>query len=140
MFVTANRDRRTAGLRWGLEPICKVLQVCPASVRSVLRRPPCDRAIADEALKPVILAIFDANYRVYGCAKIKRVLLREHGLVVDKTRVARLMTELGIRGVTRSRRVITTRPDPADTRAPDLVKRNFTASRPNQLWVTDFTY
>lgn len=140
MFVVANRDRRTAGLRWGLEPICAVLQVSPASVRSVLRRPLSDRAIADEALKPTVLAVFEANYGVYGCVKIKAALLRDHGLVVDKTRVVRLMAELGIRGVTRSRKVFTTRPDPAHPRAPDLVKRNFTATRPNQLWVTDFTY
>ena len=124
----------------GLEPICKVLQVSPASVRSVLRRPPSDRAVADAALEPLIKAIFDANYKVYGCVKIKEALVREHGLVVDKDRVNRLMRRVGIRGVVRGRRVFTTRSDPTHSRAPDLVKRDFTATRPNELWVTDFTY
>ncbi len=140
MFVSMSRGRCSGGLRWGLEPICAVLQVSPASVRSVLRRPPSARSLADEALKTMILAVYNANYRVYGCAKIKAALLQGHGLVVDKDRVRRLMGVLGIRGAVRGRRVITTRPDPADTRASDLVKRDFSASGPNQLWVTDFTY
>ena len=139
MFVTANRHRRTDGMRWGLEPICRALQVSPASVRSALRRPLAPRRIADEVLKARIREIFDDNYQVYGCRKIRAVLARED-VHVDKDRVARLMRELGIRGASRARKRFTTRPDPSHTRAPDRVKRDFTATGPNQLWVSDFTY
>ena len=126
-------------------PICRVLstpehQIAPSAVRSALARPVTARQLADEALKPLILALFEANYRVYGRRKMKAALRREHGLVVDKDRIGRLMAELGIRGATRSKMTITTRPDKSSTRAPDLVKRRFRAERPNQLWVCDFTY
>lgn len=124
----------------GVVPICRVLQVAPSAVRSALSRPPPARQLADEALKPLIAGLFEANYRVYGRRKIKAALRREHGLVVDHDRVSRLMGELGIRGATRSKTTITTRPDRSSPRAPDLVKRRFRADRPNQLWVSDFTY
>ncbi len=137
MFVIANRDRRTAGLRWGLEPICAVLQVSPTAVRSALARPVAARRVADEVLKIEIAAIFEDNYRVYGCRKIKAVLARR-GVIVDKDRVARLMRELGIRGASRSRRRFTTIADRSHVRAPDLVQRDFTAAGPNRLWVSDF--
>jgi putative transposase len=135
----ANRDRRTAGLRWGFEPICKVLQVSPSTVRSAIARPVSDRAIADETLKVKIREVFDNNFQVYGCRKIVAALAIE-GIVVDKDRVTRLMRQLNIRGATRQRKRFTTHPDPSNGRAPDLVKRDFTATAPNQLWVTDFTY
>ena len=124
----------------GVVSICRTLQVAPSAVRSALARPVTARQLADEALKPIIVELFDANYRVYGRRKIKAALRREHGLVVDKDRIARLMRELGIRGATRSKTTITTRPDKSSPRAPDLVNRRFHATRPNQLWVSDFTY
>jgi putative transposase len=62
------------------------------------------------------------------------------GLVVDNDRVAPLMRELGMRGVIRGRKMFTTKSDSAAVRAPDLVKRDFAAERPNALWVSDFTY
>ena len=139
MFVTAHRDRDTNGLRWGLEPICRALQVSPASVRSALARPVAARHVADEALKIKVLEVFEDNYRVYGCRKIRAVLARG-GVFVDKDRVARLMRELDIRGATRSRRRYTTVPDRSHVRAPDRVNRDFTAAGPNRLWVSDFTY
>jgi putative transposase len=124
----------------GVVPICRVLQVAPSAVRSALARPATARQIADEALKVVILEVFNANYRVYGRRKMKAALRREHSLVIDKDRIARLMRELGIRGATRSKTTVTTRPDRSSPRAPDLVNRQFQADRPNQLWVSDFTY
>ena len=139
MFVAAHRDRRTDGLRWGFEPICRVLQVSPASVRSALSRPPSQRAISDEALKPKIKEIFEANYRVYGRRKIKAALARQ-GLIVDQDRIGRLMQNLNIRGAVRGRKVFTTHADPEAVRAPDLVKRRFVAARPDLLWIADFTY
>jgi putative transposase len=133
-FVAAHRDR------YGVVPICRVLQVAPTAVRSALARPVTARQLADEALKPLIRQAFDANYQVYGRRKIVSELRREHGLIVDKDRTARLMRELGIRGARRSRSTVTTRPDTSSPRAPDLVKRQFRADHPNELWVSDFTY
>ena len=133
-FVVANRDA------FGLEPICRVLQVATSTVRSCLARPISAREIADEVLKPKIRGLFDDNYQVYGRRKIKAGLRREYGLTVDKDRIARIMAELGIRGASRSRSMITTRADTTSPRAPDLVKRRFEADRPNELWVSDFTY
>ena len=124
----------------GVVPICRVLQVAPSAVRSAMSRPVCARRQADDAIKPKLLEVFDANYGVYGRRKMKAALRREHGINLDKDRIARLMRELGIRGATRSKTTITTRPDKTSPRAPDLVKRQFRAERPNQLWVCDFTY
>jgi putative transposase len=124
----------------GVVPICRVLQVAPSAVRSRLSRPISARQIADETLKPIILQVFNENYQVYGRRKIKAGLLRERSLIVDKDRIARLMFELHIRGVSRSRSIITTRQTLTAPRAPDLVKRRFTAEKPDQLWVSDFTY
>ena len=125
---------------YGVEPICRVLQVAPSAVRSAMSRPVCARRLADDAVKPLLLEVFNANYRVYGRRKMKAALRREHGINLDKDRIARLMGELGIRGATRSKTTITTRPDRSSPRAPDLVNRRFRAARPNQLWVGDFTY
>ena len=105
-----------------------------------MSRPVCARRLADDEIKPKLLAVFDANYRVYGRRKMKAALRREHGIVLDKDRIARLMRELGIRGATRSKTTVTTHSDRNSPRAPDLVNRHFKASRPNQLWVCDFTY
>jgi putative transposase len=138
-FIATHRGRRTQGLRWGFEPICRVLEISPSTVRSAIARPACARRVADEALKVTIRKIWDENYQVYGIRKIRAVLARE-GERVAKNRVARLMHELGIRGATRGRKVHTTRPDSDHVRAPDLVKRDFTAPAPNRLWVMDFTY
>lgn len=124
----------------GVVPICRALQVAPSAIRSAMSRPVCARRLADEAIKPKLLEVFEANYRVYGRRKMKAALRREHDINLDKDRIARLMRELGIRGVTRSKTTITTRPDKSSPRAPDLVNRRFKAARPNQLWVTDFTY
>jgi putative transposase len=137
-FVAAYRHH-------GVEPICRVLStekhpIAPSSVRSALRRPTCARRLEDDELKPTIAQIFADNYEVYGARKIKASLKREHGLIVDRARVTRLMSELEIRGAARSRTVRTTRPDKSSPRAPDLVKRQFVAARPNELWVSDFTY
>ena len=133
-FVVAYRDT------FGLEPICRVLQVASTAVRARLGRPISAREIADEVLRPKIRQVFDDNYQVYGRRKIKAGLRREYGLIVDKDRIARIMRDMGIRGVSRSKSIVTTRPDPSSPRAPDLVKRRFQAERPNQLWVSDFTY
>jgi len=105
-----------------------------------MSRPVCARRLTDDAIKPKLVEVFDANYRVYGRRKMKAALRREHGINLDQDRIARLMRELGIRGATRTKSTVTTRSDRSSPRAPDLVNRQFKASRPNELWVCDFTY
>ena len=126
--------------RFGVEPICVALQVAVVSVRCSIRRGVSARRVEDDGLQELVRVVFDANYQVYGARKVRKALLREYGLVVDRGRVSRLMQEIGIFGVVRGRKVFTTHADAAAVRAPDLVKRDFTAGRPNKLWVCDFTY
>jgi hypothetical protein len=132
-YIDTYRDR------FGVEPICRALQVAPSSYYAARCRPPSARAVSDAELAPKILKVFNDNYRVYGARKLWKQLRRE-GELVGRDRVARLMRTLGIAGAVRGKPRRTTIPDPAAARAPDLVQRQFTATRPNQLWVSDFTY
>lgn len=91
-------------------------------------------------MMPIILGLWTANYKVYGAHKLWKQAHRQ-GHEIGRDQVSRLMKSLGIQGVSRRwKKVVTTRQDPDGTRAPDLVKRNFKANRPNALWVTDLTY
>ncbi|GFG50662.1 hypothetical protein MAGR_21030 [Mycolicibacterium agri] len=83
--------------------------------------------------------LWEDNYCVYGARKLWKTA-RRAGHDVGRDQVARLMRAAGIQGVRRGKRVRTTKPDPAAARHPDLVKRKFTATAPNQLWVTDLTF
>jgi putative transposase len=123
---------------FGVEPICTVLQVAPSTYYAAKSRPISARAIRDAVLIPVLVAIWMANYRVYGAHKLWKAA-RRAGHELGRDQVARLMRTADIHGVSRKRRLRTTRPDPTAPRPADLVKRNFTASAPNQLWVTDLT-
>jgi len=87
----------------------------------------------------LLLALWVTNYSVYGRRKLHKAA-RRAGIDIGRDQVARLMRSLGMVGASRAKKRFTTRPDPAHVRAPDLVKRNFTAERPDQLWVADFTY
>jgi putative transposase len=101
---------------------------------------PSPRALRDAVMMPVLLALWVANRKVYGAHKLWKAA-RRAGHDIGRDQVARLMRELGIEGVSRLRKkVFTTRQDPDAARAPDLVNRNFTADRPDALWVTDLTY
>ena len=101
---------------------------------------PSARAVRDAMLMPILLALWVANRKVYGAQKLWKAAKRA-GHDIGRDQVVRLMRELGIEGVTRQRKkVFTTRSDPDAWRAPDLVDRDFTASAPNLLWVTDLTY
>jgi putative transposase len=132
-YIDTHRDR------FGVEPICRTLQVAPSGYYAARSRQPSARARGDAELGPKVLKVFNDNYRVYGSRKVWRQLHRE-GVRVGRDRVARLMRELGIAGVVRGKIRRTTVADPAAVRAPDLVQRQFSATRPNQLWVSDFTY
>ena len=132
-FIDDNRDE------FGVEPICTTLQVAPSTYYSAKSRPLSARAIRDAIMMPILLTLWRANYSVYGARKLWKAA-RKAGHVIGRDQVARLMCELGIAGVKRSRRVRTTRRDDTAVRSPDLVERDFTADRPNALWVTDLTF
>ncbi|MGN7979451.1 IS3 family transposase [Microbacterium sp. 22195] len=138
-FLDANKDDLVDGRRLGVELICRLLQVAPSSYYAAKTRPPSARALRDEALVPQLVELWESNYRVYGVRKLWRAA-RRAGIMIGRDQTARLMRAAGIEGARRSKRVKTTRPDPASARHPDLVKREFTASAPNRLWVTDLTF
>ena len=138
-FIDAHREQVTGGRRWGVEPICEQLQVAPSTYYDAKSRPPSARAIRDAELGPALVELWRHNYSVYGRRKLTKAA-RRAGHDVGRDQVARLMRSEGIRGATRAKRRFTTKADPAAVRAPDLVQRNFSAPRPDALWVADFTY
>jgi len=125
--------------RFGVESICRSLQVAPSSYYAARHRPASARCLRDEALKPKLRQVHAAHFGVYGVRKLWRQLQRE-GTAVARCTVERLMRDLGLRGVVRGRRQRTTIPDEAAPRPADLVQRDFHAPAPNRLWVADLTY
>ena len=137
-FIDAHRER------YGVEPICKELPIAPSTyyeskAREAGGSPAPARTRRDAVLRAAIKRVWEENFGVYGVRKVWRALHRE-GLTVARCTVARLMGELGLRGVVRGRRTKTTRAAKELTRPPDRVNRVFEASRPNALWVADLTY
>ena len=130
---------------YGVEPICAVLPIAPSTYcrfrahqRDATKR--CTRARQDDDLRLEIRRVYDANFQVYGPRKVWRELRRE-GVDVARCTVERLMRAMGLAGAVRGRAwVTTTQSQPALDRPRDLVDRQFEATRPNQLWVSDFTY
>jgi putative transposase len=125
--------------RFGVEPICRVLPIAPSTYYQHSKRPPSARALRDAKLKAEIARVHAENFGVYGARKVWRQLHRE-GITVARCTVERLMGELHLEGVRRGKTRRTTTPDAATVRPADLVERDFSASRPNQLWVADLTY
>ena len=132
-YIDAHRER------FGVEPICKTLQVAPSTYYAVKHRPRSTRSARDEELKPAICRVHRENFGVYGIEKVWRQLWRD-GIQVGRDRVARLMRDLGLAGVVRGKRTRTTRPGDLGDRPADLVARAFSAPAPNRLWVADLTY
>ena len=129
---------------YGVESICRVLPIAPSTYyeqkarqRDPDRRP--ERAKRDERLCVEIQRVHQENFEVYGVRKVWHQMNRE-GIVVARCTVARLMKKIGLQGAVRGRRFKTTIPDDEAERPLDLVDRNFSASRPNELWVADLTY
>jgi transposase InsO family protein len=131
---------------YGVEPICEVLPIAPSTYheharrrREPERRP--HRAKRDDELRVEVRRVHHESHDgVYGADKVWRQLRREHRWVARCT-VERLMRQEGLRGVVRGRALtVTTTPGDEAARPADLVKREFSATRPNQLWVADFTY
>jgi transposase InsO family protein len=137
-FIDAHRAE------YGVEPICAELPIAPSTYYEHKAReadpgrlPP--RTVRDAELCTSIQRVWDENFRVYGARKVWKQLRRE-GRPVARCTVERLMGRLGLRGVVRGRRCRTTIPADQADRPADRVQRQFTAERPNQLWVADFTY
>ena len=129
---------------YGLEPICTELPIAPSTyyeqkAREVNPDRLPARAQRDAELEVEVRRVWDENFRVYGARKVWRQLNREH-IPIAKCTTERLMRKLGIQGVVRGRSCRTTVPDNDAARPADLVQREFTATRPNQLWVADLTY
>jgi len=132
-FIAAHRSR------WGVEPICRTLQVAPSTYYAAVARPASARAVRDGELRPAVRRVWEANRRVYGADKVWAQLNRE-GTRVARCTVERLMRAQGLRGVVRGKTVRTTVGDEAASRPLDLVARRFRADAPNRLWVADLTY
>ena len=130
---------------YGVESICAVLPIAPSTyflrkVQQADETKRSARARRDAELRREIQRVWDEHEQVYGPQKVWKQLRRE-GIRVARCTVERLMRALGLRGTVRGRAwKITTQSDPAATRPADLVDRQFVATRPNQLWVSDFTY
>ena len=142
-FIASRRQE------YGVAPICRALRVlgvpiAPRTYRAHLARPPSKRALWDAAITKVLAGHYEPDEQgrrppecLYGTTKMWAHLTRE-GIEVARCTVERLMRANGWRGATRARKVRTTS-DPAATRAPDLVNRQFHAAAPGLLHVADFT-
>ena len=138
-FIDQHRDT------YGVEPICAVLPIAPSTYflhqvqqRDASRR--SDRSQRDDELRVAIQRVWDEHEQVYGPRKVWKQLRRD-GVTVARCTVERLMHTMGLRGTSRGRAWrVTTQADAAAGRPADLVDRQFTATRPNQLWIADFTY
>lgn len=129
---------------FGVEPICRVLsehgcKIATSTYYAAKKRQPSARALRDAELDTHIHRVHADNYGVYGERKVWRQLQRE-GHRVARCTVERRMKALGLQGVRRGKKIRTTVRDQGHERADDLVQRDFTAERPNRVWVADFTY
>jgi putative transposase len=126
--------------RFGVEPICETLGVSASAYYQRATGQPSARQVEDERLLGVICELHQRNYLAYGSRRMWKALLRS-GEQVGRSRVERLMRENGLQGAKRRGKPWrTTKSDPAARRSPDLVQRDFEASRPDELWFADFTY
>ena len=126
--------------RFGVEPICRTLGVSASAFYHRQTGQRSARRLEDERLLGVIRDTHKKNYEAYGYRRTWKALLRA-GEQAPRCQVQRLMRAEGIRGAKRRGKPWrTTTPDPQGARRPDLVERDFTAGRPNELWVADFSY
>ena len=138
-FIDAMRDR------FGVELVCRVMRLAEVGFitsrgyRAATTGPVSTRRLRDELLVPQIKRLHAQNYSVYGVRKM-HALVRRAGWIIGRDQTARLMRLAGVRGVKRSKRVFTTKSDPAALKPKDLVNRQFTALAPRRLWVADITY
>ncbi|MFC3891288.1 IS3 family transposase, partial [Lentzea rhizosphaerae] len=137
-FVDSQREEH------GVQPVLAALEQTPAEIApstyyAAKSRPESARVVRDRGLTAAIKRVHEDNYGVYGTRKVWRQLHRE-GIDVARCTVERLMREAGLRGLLRDKSPRTTRPAAETSRLADLVERDFTATRVNELWVADITY
>jgi putative transposase len=137
-FIDAHRDQ------YGVESICKLLPIAPSTYYEHKARQSNPARISkrvqrDAELRGSIRRVWEENFRAYGARKVWKQLHREH-IPVARCTVERLMRREGLCGVVRGRKKRTTFPADVAERPQDRVQRQFVASRPNQLWIADFTY
>ncbi len=119
--------------------MCRLLEVSTSGYYAWLKRPVSPRSREDAILTDRIRWIYLRSRSTYGAPRVYEEL-KDEGVRVGRKRVARLMRTAGMQGVSRRKRVLTTIRKPGARPAPDLVKRDFTADCPDQLWVADITY
>jgi putative transposase len=119
--------------------LCRMVRVSKSGYYAWRDRTPSERTQEDAALTERIVEVHNGSRETYGYPRV-HAELQALGVRCGRRRVARLMRKAGIRGCKRGRKKRTTRPDPRATPAPDLVKRNFTATAPDRLWTADITY
>ncbi len=141
MFIDENRER------FGVLSVCRVLtahgcKIALSTYYAARKRAPSARALRDAELMAKITEVFSDRKKGRGICGVRKIwrLLRREGITVARCTIERLMRQQGLRGIRRGKQFVTTRPDPAAPRPPELVDRCFTADRPNELWVVDFTY
>jgi putative transposase len=137
-FVDSQREQH------GVQPVLEALKQTPAEIApstyyAAKTRPESARVASDRVLAEKIEQVHEDNYGVYGARKVWAELNRQ-GIDVARCTVERLMREIGLRGLLRDKSPRTTRPAAETGRPGDLVKRDFTATRVNELWVADITY
>lgn len=137
-FIDQHRDK------YGVEPICAQLPIAPSTyfLHKAEQRDPdrrCERRRADEDRRQEIRRVWAEHQEVYGPKKVWKQLRREDHAIARCT-VVRLMRQMGLQGVVRGRTWTITTQATEESRPSDLVARRFIADRPNQLWVSDFTY
>ena len=131
-FIDVHRERL------GVEPVCRELEVSASAYRARRRRPPSSRSLRDAFLLAQIRRVHEGSNGVYGQLKVWDEL-NETGVRVARCTVERLMRARGIYGVGPAKTKKTTLPGLAPVAAPDLVRRDFSAARPDALWLADFT-
>lgn len=132
-FIAAEKVNHAVAL------LCRVLRVSRSGFYAWCHRAPSARSLADDQLARMIARIHTDSRGTYGAPRI-HAELAEGGIRVSRRRIARLLRELGLEGVSRRRRRRTTVADPAAPPAPDLIARDFTAAGPDQKWFADLTY
>ena len=133
-FIDSDRER------FGVEPICQVLDVSASAYYQRATGERSARSVEDERLIARICEVHKQNFECYGYPRVWHQLRRQ-GERVGRDRVARLMRQAGVRGAKRRGKPWrTTIADPKAQKRPDLVQRDFTADRPDALWVGDLTY
>jgi transposase InsO family protein len=132
-FINSNRNEL------GVEPICKLLPIAPATYYAYKNRVPSQRELRDQELRPEIMRVWEKSGCRYGSKKIWKQLLRE-GLDIARCTVERLMKDLEIQGIRRGAFKVTTNSNKDAIRPKDLLDCNFKVAAPDRLWVADFTY